>query len=290
VNPFKTTDPEKKLARDLTAARSTRDKLAEGLEAAEATVTERRAAAQRLARDNADDGALDVAEAALRGAQDRVSTLSAALAEPEQQVIALERARDDLVDKKLRIETASAIEKLAQEIIEAGTKFDIGATALAETSCKVAAIVLDGHGLQAFAMNARVEVPAAVTMIVGILKDRARATLAGTAPAALPKAEPEQVIVPSPKVEVKTIFFLRAAKYHANGHACPNSEIYRRRLAAHRRSTCARNRYCGASDRSAKEATTQPRSRAAARKLVHEPRCRGRAAARVDNPYRFRAR
>ncbi len=213
VNPFKA-DAAKRLERNLAAACSTRDKLAERLKAAELAVTERQAAAQQLARDAADDAALDVAEAASRNASERVATLSAALAETKQEVARLERERDDLADRKLRAETAAAIEAMADEIVKAGAAFDAGATQLVESSSRVAAIVLDGHGLQAFAMNARAEVPAAVAMIAKLLQDCARATIAGTAPAALPQAapvpEPEQ---PPPPPRTEQLFLMRHVKW-----------------------------------------------------------------------------
>ncbi len=213
MNPFKP-DPEKKLAHDLDAARASRDALVIRLKAAELAVTERRTAAQRLARDGADDAMLDAAEADLRRAQDRVATLTAALGEIEQQVTEFECARDDLAGKKLRAETAAAIEKLAQELAQAAAAFDTGSSQLAETCNRIAPIVLDCYGLQAFAMNARAEVPAAVKMITGILKDRARATLDGNAPATLPKPAPDvapEQMVPPPKIV--TVFFLRATKW-----------------------------------------------------------------------------
>ena len=109
MNPFKS-DPEKKLARDLNAARTNRDKLAERLKATELALSERRAEAHRLARDGADDSELDAAEAALRSAQHRQSTLAAALIDVERQVQDLERGHDDLADKKVRAETAAVIE------------------------------------------------------------------------------------------------------------------------------------------------------------------------------------
>jgi hypothetical protein len=56
VNPFKLkSDPEKTLGRDLNAARSSRDKLFARLSDAELAISERRAEAQRLARDGAND-------------------------------------------------------------------------------------------------------------------------------------------------------------------------------------------------------------------------------------------
>ena len=96
MNPFKS-DPDKKLARDLDAARASRDGLVSRLKTADLATAERRTAAQRLARDGADDTMLDAAEAELRRAQDRITTLTAALGETEQQVAALERAREDLL-------------------------------------------------------------------------------------------------------------------------------------------------------------------------------------------------
>ena len=195
-------------------ARINRDRLAERLVAAETSIADRAASAQRLARDGASDAELDTAEAALRASRERRDTLSAALVDLNQQVVTLESERDDLADKKLRTETAAAIEVMADEMTKAGAAFDAGATALVETSRRVATIVLDGHGLQAFAMNARAEVPAAVTMIAGILRDRARATLAGTAPAALPKAEPAPTPAQPPtRPKTEQLFLMRHVKW-----------------------------------------------------------------------------
>lgn len=180
MNPFKS-DPEKKVARDLDAARASRDALVKRLKAAELATAERRTAAQRLARDGADDTTLDTAEAELRRAQDRVTTLTAALAETEQQLVSLERARDDAADKRLRAETAATIRALAEEITDAASKFDSGAATLADASGRAAAITLDARGLEVLTASVRAEVPAAVKMISQILRDRAAATLAGTA-------------------------------------------------------------------------------------------------------------
>jgi hypothetical protein len=81
-----------------------------------------------------DDAALDQAEAALRAASDRVSTLTAALAESEQQVVALERERDALADRKVRAATAAQIEKMAVELEQAGVAFEAAAAKLV-TAC-----------------------------------------------------------------------------------------------------------------------------------------------------------
>ncbi len=212
INPFKP-DTAKKLAADVDRARAAHTKLAERLTAAEVIVTERRAAAQCLARDGADDVDLDAAEAQLRAAIDRTATLTSALAETAAQVAALEEAIAKAADKKLRSETAAAIEVLAREMTEAGAAFNAGAARLAETSRRVAAIVLEGHGLQAFAMNAGAEVPAAVAMIVEVLHNRVRATLAGTAPAALPKPDIPAPLISAPAPETKRLWLTRHARW-----------------------------------------------------------------------------
>jgi len=213
MNPFKT-DNAKKLDRDLDTARAALAKLAARHAAAESAILERRAEAQSLARDGADDGMLDIAEAALRGAQDRVVTLAAALADTKQQVVTLERVRAELADKKLRLETAAALDELAEELGRAGAAFDTGATQLVDINYRIAPIILDAHGLQAFAMNARAEVPAAVEMIARLLRERAAATLAGTAPAKLQTVAPEPAAAPPPPVpETERVFLQRHVKW-----------------------------------------------------------------------------
>lgn len=211
MNPFKP-DAGKKLERDLDAARLNRDKLTDRLKLAESAVADSRAVAQRLARDGADDDALDPAEAALRAQQDRVVTLTAALAELNQQVARLESESADFADKKLRSETAAAIDALAEDITKAGFAFDKGLAVLADATCRAAAIALDAKGLEAFTVNVRNEVPATVTMIAGVLRARARATIAGTAPANLPQAAPAPIPTPPPP-PTERLFMLRHAKY-----------------------------------------------------------------------------
>jgi len=213
INPFKS-DAAKKLARDLDTARTAWHKLAERLATAQTAVIERQTATRALARDGADDRALDAAEAELRAAQDRVVTLTASLSDAEAQVATLESEQARLADEKLRAETAAAIEGMAHEIEEAGAAFGAAAAQLTEISRRISDIVLEGHGLAAFAMNAGGEVPAAVQMIIRLLHDRARATIGGAAPAALPNTESPSVkaaSAPAPKTEL--VFLLRHVKW-----------------------------------------------------------------------------
>jgi HAMP domain-containing protein len=216
VNPLSAfkSDPEKKLARDLDAARANRGKLTERLKATELALSERRAGAQRLARDGANDSELDAAEAALRSAQDRRSTLAAALVDVERHVQDLERAQDDLAAKKLRVETAATIEKLALEVGEAAAAFDAGAEKLGECTARAAAIITDAKGLEIFATSARTEVSGAVAMISGLLRSRATEVLKGNAPAKLPKPDVPIAFKPAPvATPTKRIFALAHLKW-----------------------------------------------------------------------------
>jgi hypothetical protein len=216
VNPlgaFKS-DPEKKLARDLDAARVNHNRLVERSKAAELMVSERRAEAQRLARDGANDSELDAAEAALRSAQDRRSTLAAALVDVERQVQDLERAQDDLSDKKVRTETAAAIEKLVLEVAEAAAAFDAGAEKLAECTGRAAAIVADARGLEIFATHARTEVRAAIAMTSALLRSQASEVLNGNVPAKLPKPEAPIAVKPAPvAIPTTHVFALQHLKW-----------------------------------------------------------------------------
>ena len=83
VKLFKS-DAEKNFQRDIDAARTGCSSLTARLAVAELEVSERREDAKRLAVEGADHGVLDKAEAKLRAAQDRVATLSSALAETKQ--------------------------------------------------------------------------------------------------------------------------------------------------------------------------------------------------------------
>jgi hypothetical protein len=205
-------DPAKKMANDLGAARANCDKLIERLAAAEALVLERRAAAKDLARDGASDRDLDLAESELRKAQDRVSTLSAALEETRQQIAALENEQADLADRKLRAATAAAIEERAIRLEASAAAIDAAFAEFTAVTAAAAEISLDGKGLAIFAVSARGEIPPAVAMVVRELRNRAAATLAGTAPAALPTQPPQAVAPPLPP-PISSYFSLQNLKF-----------------------------------------------------------------------------
>lgn len=201
-------------ARDLQSAITKRDDLDRRLKSAETRVVECRDAAHTLARDGADDKALDVAEAALRAAQDRVATLTVALGDLRKDVAGLEAVINAANDKRERAATAAAIERIALDLVEAGKTFDEAAARLAAAARRASDIVLDANGLTAYALNAAAEVPAAISMINDVLRHRAVLVINGSAPAALPQPEKPQtrpVLVEAPKLE--RVFAIRHLRF-----------------------------------------------------------------------------
>lgn len=78
-----------------------------------------------------------------------------------------------------------------------GATFDAAVGELAELARESAAIVLDAHPLQVFLKAVKQQVPPEIAMVSTVLRDRAKAVLAGTAPASLakPVAEPANLPV-----------------------------------------------------------------------------------------------
>jgi chromosome segregation ATPase len=183
---FLKTNPEKQLARDLEAAKTSREKLATRLVEAKATRDERRALAQRLARDAADDNALDNAETALRAAQDRCATLTAALNQTDADITALEKQVADAADLKSRTETVAEIEKLIVKLQHTGRALEGTAAALAECTARAKAYSFNASGLNSFAVRVQGEMPDAVRLISDDLRFKAAQVLNGKAAASVP--------------------------------------------------------------------------------------------------------
>ena len=82
----------------------------------------------------------------------------------------------------------------------------------------MAAIVIDARGLELFALGARSEVGAAISMIASLMTARARDILTGAAPAALPKLEAPPRPPPASKKKVPTrrVFTLEHVKWREN--------------------------------------------------------------------------
>jgi hypothetical protein len=106
----KTTDPKKLLA----DARKNRDGLIKRKKDSEAAATEYREKSRALARDGADDAALDKTEAAMRAKLDRVPTLTASIGDIERDIADLEVEIAHAADQRARGETAKAIDVLIE--------------------------------------------------------------------------------------------------------------------------------------------------------------------------------
>src|SRR5712671_3771709 len=111
--------PEKTLERERDAAKINVDRLAARAVDAEKAVAARRGEAQQLAFDNADDGLLGKAEAALRGALDRQGTISAASVEAGKLLALLESQLAELLDKKQRSATSVELLAMADDLEQA---------------------------------------------------------------------------------------------------------------------------------------------------------------------------
>jgi hypothetical protein len=188
----KASDPQKKAQRDLDAARASRYSLIERRKIAETSAAEHRDKARKLARECADDQTLSAAELDMRREQDRTATFTGAISDVEATIADLEREIAQIIDQRCRSETATALTTLADKLAAAATAFDEPAGLLAELARDSALIVLDAYPLQVFMHAVKEQVPPAVAAITNSLRDHARAVLAGTAPASLPKpvAEP----------------------------------------------------------------------------------------------------
>jgi hypothetical protein len=125
----------------------------------------KRSAAQALARSGADDSALDKAETALRAAQDRVGTLTSALAQMTAELAILKAEQAAVIDNAQRADTVAKIENDALGLADAAALFDKGARAFADMADHIAIYIPDAIGLSVFCSSARSETPPALTLL-----------------------------------------------------------------------------------------------------------------------------
>jgi hypothetical protein len=210
---FKSSNPEKAVQRDIDAATANRERLSAKLAESEQAVS-RHADTAKQAALTGDDAELDRAEASLRAAQDRRTSLRTALTDVEQQLEALERKKAELADQKVRSETAAEIERLVRGLTEIGAEFDATAECLSEYTRRSVPIVYEALGLNNFIVTCRAQVPEALDMVGKLLRAHADAVIAGTAPAALPRGDDqasEQVPAPA-QTPAEPHFKYRVAK------------------------------------------------------------------------------
>jgi hypothetical protein len=150
-----------------------RENLAERLNAAEATLGERRDAAERLAIAGAVDAQLDRAETNLRAAEDRAKTLRTALTQLDEQIAITERELADTKAQRDRDMIADEVEKMVAAIERAAPGFDAGATALVTAVTQSAASMLEATDLAANVDAVRREVLSAVRSVCAELRSTA---------------------------------------------------------------------------------------------------------------------
>ena len=124
-----------------------RESLAERLNTAEAMLGERRDAAERLALAGAPDAQLDRAETHMRAAEDRAKTLRTAMAQLDEQILAIERELGDAKAQRDRDMMADEVEKMVAAIERAAPEFDAAATALVAAVTKKRSVNAGGNSL-----------------------------------------------------------------------------------------------------------------------------------------------
>jgi hypothetical protein len=190
--------------RDKQAARA---KLAERLSLAEMELTEKRAAAERLAVAGAANAKLDRAEATLRDAEERAKALRTELAELDEQVVSTERALTDAKAQRDRDMAADGIEAMAAAIEQAAPGFGAGAAALVDAVTKSTASVPEATRFSASVDAVRREVLAAAELICWELRSVAMRTRAGNANVTF-RAAPEPEQPPLREIERQLIYTL----------------------------------------------------------------------------------
>ena len=198
----------------LDAARDSKTKLAERLAAAETAVIEKKATTKRLSVEGADDKSLDVAEAAVRVARDRVGTLTVAIREVENTISVLETEQAAAADQKVRAATVVELEAIERDLTKTADEFTHAAKKLSEIAGKISPFIVDAAGLAIFAASAGGEVPPNVAMLRSLLRSHASAVISGHGRATLPLPAPAATPAPPPPalvevVAVKNVAFLQ---------------------------------------------------------------------------------
>jgi hypothetical protein len=212
---FAKADAVAAIRRDFDAAVAARSKLVARLDEAKAAADAATLAAHRLAGNDATDAALDKAEGALRAAQDRTATLTAALVHSDERITKL---NDDLaaaVDAKARRNTVVEIAELETEFQSAMGDLEAAFGKLEPALARLAAFIPEASALLTYSQSSRLQMPDALALISRLLADHGVAVANGTAPAALkvpPVAAPKAAPVAAPP-PMTTVFATRSIKF-----------------------------------------------------------------------------
>ena len=210
---FPKADPLKSAQRDLDAATLARDKLRARLLDAEGAISAAASAAKTLALDAADDATLDIAEGRLRIAQDRATTLIAALDQSNAKIATMESEFANAMDQKTRRETAVETNAIMTEVQAIGHEAITAIAKLATIAERAGAFIPEARGLHAYCVSSAVQIPDAITLIATLLGNYADAVIAGTAPATLRKPDVVLPIKAEPQPLLTQVFLLHAVKW-----------------------------------------------------------------------------
>jgi hypothetical protein len=213
---FERGDPAEREQRDLEAKlKGAVDRCVDNavrLQTAETKLTEACTLVEQLALE-ADEAALDRALQAKRGAEDKLSALRGAALKIGKEVSDIEAAIDKVVDQRVRHETAQAVDAMSARLSKAASAFDEAAKEL-EAAAREILIIPEAAAVAEFTKSMHVQIPVAVEMIVGALRQHARAVVEGHAPPSLPRpAAPPPALALVPPPETQNIFLLRNVKF-----------------------------------------------------------------------------
>jgi chromosome segregation ATPase len=195
---FTSNNTEKSVQRDIDAAKANRERLNTRLAENEAAIARHTASAKECAL-TGDDAGLERAEASLRMAQDRAISLRIALSEIDQRLADLEETKRELLDRKLRAQTAAEIELLVRKLTEVGADFVALADRLSEHTGRAVPIVFEANGVNNIVTICKSQVSEALEMVCKLLRAHGDAVIAGLAPATLPQPDnPALAAVPAP--------------------------------------------------------------------------------------------
>ena len=210
----RTLSPREHFESALREKQAARENLAERLNAAEATLGERRDAAERLAIAGATDAQLDRAETEMRAAEDRAKTLRAALGQLDEQIVATESELADAKAQRDRDMMADEVGRMVAAIERAAPGFDDSATALVAAVTQSAASVLEATNFADNVDAVRREVLLAVHLVCAELRSTAVRSRAGnTNIASRTASEPE----PLSENEHQLVYTLNPLLWRENG-------------------------------------------------------------------------
>jgi hypothetical protein len=201
-------NPFKRAKQTLSDKQQARDVLAVKLQLAEDSLSGARHDAVQAALAAVGDAEQAAAEDKIHRAETHALTLENALLALDVEIAEAEEAERAAEDKRVRAATSSQLNAFADALEKAIAPVTPDLLELKSAVDAIADIV-GPSGLPTLLGNMSIEVPNAVAFFVGELRARAEKTLAGSAPATLPKPFVPTVVPEPPKGPTTQIFALQ---------------------------------------------------------------------------------